>query len=227
VAVTPPKPVLGGSPELPLPVPTLGSAAEASAPEHSIAVRPSSPVSVPETHDPLPPAPAASEVPYTWATSPRTPVEPVDEFASLETKAAEPLDIPYAAAALVVRVNVRELNARINGYHQELGEIEAATVVEGKVAAVQLNEMVAKLETLAGQYQLVQLYYAALTDAERQQVTAPRVMQEAIDLVNRHVHAADEDVDIFAEFDAAEPTGESPLAERLRKVAETVGLSGD
>jgi hypothetical protein len=161
---------------------------------------------------------------------PSTPVEPAGALLeSPEREAAESSDILASAATPAIRVNLRELNARIHGYHQALGEIESATVVADPMSERELERLIAKLEALAGQYQLVQLYYDALSDAERRKVATPRAMHEVIDLVYRHVQAADASRDIFAEFDAADdaPASKGPLAERLRKVAEAAGLSGD
>jgi hypothetical protein len=228
LAVSPPEPIVAGAPASPSHAAPAELASDAPAAEHSVAVRPPAPAPQSQGSPTLPPAPSAGEVPYTSAVVPSTPVELAGESPTPPTEHAVASEIAARAERPAISVNLRELNARINGYHQELGEIEAATVVEDSVGPRQLNRLVAQLESLAGQYQLVHLYYDALSDAERQRVTSPRAMDEAIDLVNRHIQAADENRDIFAEFDAADaPTNESLLAERLRKVAETVGLSGD
>lgn len=229
VAVSPPAPIIDGAPELPLPVATAPSADVTSTPQPSLAVRRPPPVRAPEAQHTLPPAPTASEVPYAWADVPRTQVEPTGEFEHPDNESTESSGIQAPIATPAIRVNLRELNARIHGYHQALGEIESATVVAAPMTERELERLITQLEALAGPYQLVQLYYEALSDAERRKVATPRAMHEAIDLMNRHVQAANASLDIFAEFDAADeaPASETPLAERLRKVAEAIGSSGD
>lgn len=178
--------------------------------EHSVTVRPAHSVAGHEE-----PASRATTTPAD-PTAPPLPPPPV--------VATEP-NVARTASAPAVRINLRELTARINGYHQDLGDIEAATVVDGRPGGERLETLVGRLESLAGKYQLIRLYYDSLTPAERQQVAEPRPMGDVIELVNRHLSAAD-DVDIFAEF-TAEDAEQSALDKRLQAVARAVGALVD
>jgi hypothetical protein len=191
-------------------------------PEHSIARRVNPPRPAPtrraSTAPPLPPLPVSNDaLPYEVAAD----------------AAATPATRVTTVSTPSVQINLRELNARIAGYHQELGEIEAATVVDGPLSTAQLERLVARLEAIAGQYQLITLYHGSLRETERRVVVEPRPLDEVIALVDRHVQAANEANDIFAEFDAGEATStESPneepgLAERLAAVAAAVGVAVD
>ena len=110
-------------------------------------------------------------------------VDPVETTSTLEamTREAPPVgETPYEAEAPAVNVNLGELNARIEGYNQQLADIEASMVVDEALSGSRLTKLVDAIEQLAGQYQFVKLYYDSLTVAERQRVAEPRSMSEAI-----------------------------------------------
>ena len=118
-----------------------------------------------------------------------------------------------------------EIELQIDAFVMQLGEtVDALQDAEAAGQWVALRELASPLVERCRE-----LGYDSLSDAERRKVATPRPMHEVIELVNRHVQAADASRDIFAEFDAADeaPASEGSLAERLRKVAETAGPSGD
>jgi hypothetical protein len=123
-----------------------------------------------------------------------------------------------------VRINLAELNARIEGYHQGLDEIEAALIADGEVSPEQLADLVGQLEQLAAQYQFVNLYYVALSAAEQRGAAAPRSMAEVVDLVAARVAAA-RGGDLLDDFDAAH-ADQPTLAQRLKALADAVGAAG-
>jgi hypothetical protein len=129
-----------------------------------------------------------------------------------EEKAAK----PQAAA---VEVNLGELNARIGGYHDGLGEIEAALVAgrEG-MTLEQVGELVTRLEELAGQSQFVRLYYDALRPEEGHFVMTPRSMAETVEMVDQQrarLEAVEED-----HFATTNEPGGNDLARRLKALRE-------
>ena len=86
----------------------------------------------------------------------------------------------------------------------------------------QVAKLVGRMESLAGQYQFVRLYYDALTEQERQFVREPRAMGETIRLVQQQ-RALSEALSVEDHFSAADVAGDSELAKRLDAVAEFVG----
>lgn len=170
-------------------------------PEQSVAA-----VSVPEI------AAAAIEEPPTPAPTPEAPAEPTP------TLVARP-------PRLGVSLNLAELNARITGYHGGLAEMDAALIADNKPSARRLAGLVGQLESLAGQYKFVRLYYDALTPAERRFVPAPRPMRDTLVLVDQRVAAATGD-DFLDDFDAAH-ADQPTLAQRLHNVAKAVDANAD
>jgi hypothetical protein len=145
-----------------------------------------------------------------------------------EAMERRPSDAPLTAkkpvvAAKPVAVNLAELNARIAGYHQGLAEVEAAIVAaDGELDMARLTRLVEQVEQLAVQYELVRLYFDALTKRERASVTQPRSILPTIELVDReraHLERGGES-DFLAAFEVTADGKESPLAARLTAVAE-------
>jgi hypothetical protein len=189
-------------------------AVESTPAEHSITVAPA--------HD------GPSQPPTTPPTTPIAPpsvplIEPVAEVPPLEAPpfGATPYETTPEPAA--VNVNLAELNARIEGYNQQLAEIEASMVVEGGVFGPRLTTLVEELEQLAQQYQFVRLYFDSLTEPERRRVSEPRIMSDAISLAARLAAREEDASDFLADFEAddAAPT----LTDRLQAVAESAGVN--
>lgn len=157
-----------------------------------------------------PPAPAIAAS----AVSNQRPVDP-------PAKAPTPLAAPSVAAP--VTVNLAELKARIDGYHDGLAEVEAAALAGDQVSREQVNQLVTEVEQLASQYQFVRLYYDALTEAERRSVAAPQSPAATVELVDQQraslPQASGED--FLQSLDEADDAGDD-LARRLRAVAEAV-----
>jgi hypothetical protein len=128
-------------------------------------------------------------------------------------------------AAKRVELNLAELNARIGGYHDGLDEVEAAIVAaKGAVSKEAATRLVGHVEELAGQYGFVRLYYEALTEDEREFVTAPRSMASTVTLVAQQCEGVEQaGGEDFLDASADDTGGE--LAKRLRAVADAI--SGD
>jgi hypothetical protein len=149
------------------------------------------------------------------------------DIADAEAVEAKPVETKPIATkpvqAKLVAVNLAELNARIAGYHQGLSQIEATIAAGvGPLDLAQLAVLVEQVEQLGRQYELVTLYFESLTDAERASVTAPRSLVPTIELVDReraHLERGGEG-DFLAAFEVEAEGKESPLAARLRAVAE-------
>lgn len=128
------------------------------------------------------PASATTIVEETPAPAPTLTAKPVAQVPTAE----EP-----------VTVNLAELNAQIRGYHEGLDEIDAAIVARrGKLSEGEIARFVVQLEQLAGQHSFVQLYYEGLSKSERRFVSAPRSLDETVDLVRSELaalNAAEED----------------------------------
>jgi hypothetical protein len=177
--------------------------------EHSITVAPA--------HD------GPSRPPTTPIALPGVPFEPIAEVTTLE---APPVGAtPYEATTepAAVNVNLAELNARIEGYNQQLAEIEASMVVEDAVSGQRLTTLVEEIEQLAQQYQFVKLYFDSLTDSECRRVSEPRSLGDAISLASRLAAREQDASDFLADFEAADaaPT----LTDRLQSIAESAGVN--
>ena len=158
--------------------------------------------------------PAAAAI-ATTAVSDQRPVGP-----PAKTPTPPPAAQPAAAP---VRVNLAELKARINGYHDGVAEVEAAVLAGDRDSPEQVNQLVSEVEQLAGQYQFVRMYYDALTEAERRSVAAPQSLAATVELVEqqraRLPQANGED--FLQSLDEADGAGDD-LARRLRAAAEAV-----
>ena len=157
-----------------------------------------------------PPAPSAAETAAAYK-------EPSSEWNGAAPQAA--VDHRLAPAP-PVEVNLAELNSRIGGYHDGLREVEA-TIVAGRdrMTVGEFAKVVDRLESLAGQYQFVRLYYDSLTAGEREFVLEPRSMLETIELADRQrtqVESVAEE-DHFGAVDREEGT---ELSRRLRFLLE-------
>lgn len=132
---------------------------------------------------------------------------------------------PYEAPTqpTAVNVNLAELSARIEGYNQQLAEIEAAMVVDDGASGPRLAALVEQIEQLAPQYQFVKLYFDSLTSAERERVSEPRSLRETIAHASRLANREEEASDFLADFETADaaPT----LTDRLQAIAEAAGLN--
>jgi hypothetical protein len=194
--------------EAPAEAPAAPSAAEEVEAAPSAAGRAEPVVAQPPPAAPVEPAPAVAAEPDRAAPHPPPPVEPAR---------------PPRVARKPVEVNLAELNARIVGYHQGLAAVDAAIVAaDGELSLEQLTGLVEQVEQLANQHQLVSLYFESLTERERASVTAPRSLWPTVELVDRQRAAVERgrEGDFLAPFDVAEDGDPSPLAVRLRALAE-------
>jgi hypothetical protein len=132
---------------------------------------------------------------------------------------------PYEATTepAAVNVNLAELNARIEGYNQQLAEIEASMVVEGGVSGPRLTTLVEEIEQLAQQYQFVKLYFDSLTDSERRRVSEPRSMSDAISHASRLAAREQDAADFLADFEADDAA--ATLTDRLQVIAESASVN--
>ena len=132
---------------------------------------------------------------------------------------------PVAVEPERIAVNLKELNARIHGYHADLDEVKGALIdAQKQLDQHAATRMVARLERLEQQRQFVALYYDSLTDDERRTVAAPRPLaataQLAASRLQQMESAPGED---FLEPFAADFTAE--LHSRLEKLLATPGAS--
>lgn len=104
---------------------------------------------------------------------------------------------PAPPAEESVTVNLAELNAQIRGYHEGLAEIDAQVVARrGKLSEGEIARFIVQLEQLSNQLSFVQLYYDGLSKSERRFVSAPRSLNETVELVRSELaalNAAEED----------------------------------
>ena len=66
-----------------------------------------------------------------------------------------------------VKMNLSELSARVRGYRQGLDFVEAELIGSGDATAFKLAGLVRELQSLADQRDLLELYYAGLSELER------------------------------------------------------------
>ncbi len=74
---------------------------------------------------------------------------------------------PEAMTRAGVRVNLNELSARIRGYGRGLRAIEAELINQPQATGFELAGLVRELESLAAQRELIEIYFASLSEIER------------------------------------------------------------
>ncbi len=125
-----------------------------------------------------------------------------------------------------VQINLAELAARIRGLHHSLDDIEASLVASAQLPPERLEEIVARLESLAVQHRFLRLYYDALTNAEQRLVQSPRSMLDTIRFAAAQPAAGAADDDFLAQFAAAESSTPT-LADRLAALAHQFAPAHD
>ena len=98
-----------------------------------------------------------------------------------------PAQSAAAEADVPVQINLRELAARIAGYHVGLDEIESHLLTLEEADLDVLADFVRHLEDMARDFRFVKLYYDALTEAERRAIASPRSMQITLREIDRQI----------------------------------------
>lgn len=128
---------------------------------------------------------------------------------------------PVQAETPAVEINLRELSARITGYHEGIREIEASLINAAAGDAGSLLELVETLEQLEGQRQLVSLYYDLLTERQRRFLRQPRSLDTLVARVQTQLDRAerDHDGDFLKPFDRDAQRRLEQLRRRLNLLA--------
>ncbi|QDS97609.1 hypothetical protein [Adhaeretor mobilis] len=116
-----------------------------------------------------------------------------------------------------VDFNLRELSARIAGYHEGLAEIEAALVNHSADDSQELVTLVESLEQLDSQRQFVSLYYDLLSDRQRMFLATPRSLEPVVARVQKRLDRSERsaDGDFLRPFDGEAQERLEQLRERL------------
>ena len=145
------------------------------------------------------------------------------QFAPSEEPASETLAraTPVQVETPAVEINLRELSARITGYHEGIREIEASLINAATGDAGSLLELVETLEQLEGQRQLVALYYNLLTERQRRFLRQPRSLDTLVARVQTQLDHAERnhDGDFLKPFDRAAQRRLEQLRQRLNLLA--------
>lgn len=134
---------------------------------------------------------------------------------------AEAEKTPSQQAVDLVNVNLRELEARIAGYHAAMDDMEAAMIDSKRPTEDAVAKQIDSLESLAADYQFVKLYHESLDPTERQRVTAPRQLEELIRAMQRQLSTLRDDVeeDFLGDYDRSVGRRLEKLSARLNKLA--------
>jgi len=140
------------------------------------------------------------------------PATPLPSAAAV-TQAAEP-----------VPINLTELAARVAGYHNGLREVEAALLTLDADDFSALTDQIGQLSELTRDFRFVNLYYQALTDQERQTISAPRPLTATLAEIRRRLDSSEtaQSGDFLDEFDASNQARIAELREQLAEVASRV-----
>ena len=132
---------------------------------------------------------------------------------------------PIKPPVELVHVNLRELDARIAGYHAAMDTLEAALIESPEPTENLLAEQIETLESLAPDYQFVKLYYESLDAEERRRVTTPRQMRELLVTTREQIRTlqAELEADFLEEYDRSFASRLQKLSVRLDEVAAKVG----
>lgn len=120
-----------------------------------------------------------------------------------------------------VEINLRELSARITGYHEGIREIEASLINAAADNAGSLIDLVETLEQLDGQRQFVSLYYDLLSDRQRRFLRRPRSLDTLVSRVQTQLDRAERnhDGDFLKPFDRDAQRRLEQLRQRLNLLA--------
>lgn len=123
-----------------------------------------------------------------------------------------------------IQVNLRELEARITGYHAGLDELQAVLIDPSAPTEQSIAKQIASLESLVSDYQFVKLYYESLNPEERRRVTTPRKLQEGVSTVRKQLQGLQKEVeaDFLGEFDLSLTKRLTALSKRLDALATQV-----
>lgn len=151
----------------------------------------------------------------------------VEQEASPLARSEEPARKSFAQSTPVqmktpaVEINLRELSARITGYHEGVRETEASLINKAAGDASSLLAVVETLEQLEGQRQLVSLYYDLLTEGQRRFLRQPRSLDTLVARVQTQLDNAERnhDGDFLKPFDRAAQRRLEQLRQRLNLLA--------
>lgn len=90
-----------------------------------------------------------------------------EELPSRRTAGFRPAEESSSEESLQVRINLSELSARIRGYSQGLDVIEGELVRDPDATGFQLAGLTRELESLHSQRELIEMYFARLSEIER------------------------------------------------------------
>jgi len=119
-----------------------------------------------------------------------------------------------------VRINLTELAARIAGYHASLDQIETELLFAKSPDLNFLEKRVKELRALTRDFRFVKLYYAALSEKERKQISAPRWMSAALAEIERLIqqNESQQEGDFLGSFDSAQQKQIEDLRQQLATI---------
>lgn len=112
--------------------------------------------------------------------------EPPSEASRTTSRQISPVSLGKTTVpAATVALNLTELSARIEGYHEALERVEMALLRTDAPTLEFLSHQVERLGEIARDYRFVSLYYSVLTSKERQNVAEPRSMEVTLREIER------------------------------------------
>ncbi len=123
-----------------------------------------------------------------------------------------------------IRINLVELNARINGYHTSLDAVETKLLTLDTPNLDTLAQQVQQLDEMTRDFHFIHLYYESLTDKERRAISPPRSMKATLAEIHRHLNRYEkaQNDDFLSIFDSAQKEKIETLRNQLATIAKRV-----
>ncbi|NOY43318.1 MAG: hypothetical protein GXP26_15975 [Planctomycetes bacterium] len=125
---------------------------------------------------------------------------------------------------LPIRINLVELNARINGYHTSLDAVETKLLTLDTPNIDAIAQQVQQLNEMTRDFHFIHLYYESLTDKERRAISPPRSMKATLAEIHRHLNRYEkaQNDDFLSIFDSAKNEQLDALRNQLATIAKRV-----
>jgi len=133
-----------------------------------------------------------------------------------------PAELPSKPDEEPVRINLTELAARIAGYHASLDQIETELLFAKSPDLNFLEKRVRELHALTRDFRFVKLYYEALSEKERKQISAPRWMSATLAEIERLIqqNESQQEGDFLGSFDPAQQKQIEDLRQQLATIVD-------
>ena len=147
-------------------------------------------------------------------------------FTSTTTPWVVPALASIPSKEKAVQINLSELEARITGYHVGLDETETVLLTLEEIDIEVLSKIIKQLEETARDFRFVKLYYDALTESERKNLTLPRSMQPTINEIKRQLTRVElsQEEDFLSDFEDNQDQQSEQLRKRLAALSDLISV---